>query len=94
MALITDINTSGASAQSIIANRGLMQVLISGTWSGATVALEKSVSGSWVSVRNYTENAYEVIENVNSGEFRMTTAGTPSLVCDVTFAGPGGGVVE
>jgi len=87
MALITDINTSGASALTIYAGPGLFQVLISGTWSGATVALEKNVGGSWVSVRNYTEDAYEVVENVNTGSFRMTTAGSPSLVCDVIFPG-------
>lgn len=93
MALISEINTG--SSQVITARGGLMQVLISGTWNSATIPLQKNVDGTWITVREYTEDAYEIIETVGSGQYRFgtPTGGTPSVTCDVTFDGPGSGSI-
>lgn len=97
MALISDINTAGASASIITAKSNLMQVLISGTWNGGTVSLEKKLpDDSWVAVQSWTDNAYDIVETVGSAQYRFNTiqgGSAPSLKCDVTFDSPASGVV-
>lgn len=97
MALITDINTAGASAQIINARANMMQVLINGTWNGATVNLQKRISdGTWITVQSWTDNAYDVVETIGSATYRFNTthgASAPDLKCDVTFDGPGSGSI-
>lgn len=86
MTKILDINDNGPSAQLITVRSAPMQLLLNGTWSGATVTLEKLLDdGSWNAVREWTDNAYPIIETVGTGKYRMNTSGTPSIVCDVTF---------
>lgn len=97
MALITDINTAGASAQTINARSNMMQVLVNGTWNGGTVALQKKLpDNSWVTVQEWTANGYDIVETIGSAKYRFfTTQGgsAPDLKCDVTFDGPGSGTI-
>lgn len=90
--LITDINSAGASALTITA-RSDMQILIAGTWAGATVSLQKYVNSTWITVKDYTADAYDIVESIGSGVYRTFTTGSPTLICDVTFNGINGGSV-
>ena len=93
MAMIPDINTSGDSAYTIHA-RGLMGVTLNGTWSSAVVSLQKQIDGDWYTVKDYTDDANDVIESVGSATYRFSTSGTPTIICDVTFDGPGNGRIS
>jgi hypothetical protein len=98
MALISDINTAGASGSILIARSSLMQVILNGTWNGATVQLQIQMEDdSWVTVREWTDNAFDTIETVGSAKYRMFTIvpGTaPVLKCEVKFESKSAGRVE
>lgn len=98
MALITDINTAGASGFVITVRGGLMQIALVGTWNGGTVALQKRLSDdSFETVKEWTADAWPIIETVGSGTYQFfTTQGgsAPVLKCDVTFASSQAGRVE
>jgi len=90
MALITDINSAGASAE-IITAKGLMGVTLNGSWNGATVSLQKLIDGSWYTIKDYTSNANDLVQSIGSATYRFSTSGTPSIICDVTFDGASSG---
>ena len=94
MALITDINTAGDSALRITSRSSLMQIMLNGVWSGATVSLQLNVNGSWHTVKQYTENAYDIVETVGSSVYRFSTSGSPTLTCNVSFDRSGSGQVQ
>jgi hypothetical protein len=96
MAIITDINTAGASALTIKPRSKLMQVLLSGVWNGASVSVQKLVGAEWVTVASYTDSAFDIIETVGSGTYRTNTivGGTaPVLVANIEFPHFSGGQV-
>lgn len=71
--IISDINAAGASSEHINTRAGLFQLLLNGTWNGATVTLEREVDGNWLAVGSYTDNAYDIIETVGFGKYRLNT---------------------
>lgn len=98
MALITDINTAGASGL-VISTGSLAQILISGTWNDGSVSIQKYVPelDSWHPFVTVTDNDMVIIEAVGSARYRtFTTHGgsATSLICQVSFHSSGYGLVE
>lgn len=96
--LISDINTAGASGDTIVSTGGLVQILLNGTWNGATVNIEKQIADdSWRTIASFTDNDFYIVESVGSAKYRTNTThdvSAPDLVCDVTFASSQAGRVE
>jgi len=93
MSLITDINDEGISSFNILTLGGLMQVTIGGEWAGASVELQRKVGDTYLTVKSYSENAFDIVESAGSGLYRFKTTGSPTIICDVSFDA-GGGRVE
>lgn len=92
MALITDINDAGASAQIIDARADLMQVTITGTWNGGTVNLQEYYDDddTWNTIQSWTDNANDIIETVGNARYRFNTVhggSAPVLKCNVKMDG-------
>lgn len=83
-ATLINVNTAGASANTIDAKSGSMQIAITGTWAGATVALQRYLSdGTWQTVASFTSDSFQTVDVVRDTLFRFNTTGSPTLKCDV-----------
>jgi len=82
------------SALLITSRSSLMQIMLNGVWSGATVSLQLNVNGSWHTVKQFTENAYDIVETLGSSVYRFSTSGSPALTCEVSFDRSGIGQVQ
>lgn len=81
--LFTAQSSNGSSATHIINEDGRGAIEASGTWDGASLALEKNVQGTWVAVADADAITADGILGIDiiPGEYRVTlsTVGTSSV---------------
>lgn len=81
--LFTARTTNGSSATATVSVDGRGAVEASGTWDGASLALEKNVQGTWVAIADADAITADTVMGVDMvpGEYRLTlsTVGTSSI---------------